>query len=132
MHMYESGTYQVQDELKGFKPPQWLTTFYWLTWRSLLTVLRDPTIQLLRILQKIAIAVMAGLCFTGSISMTQAGVQAVSGILFLFVAENTFTPMYSVLSIFPQTIPIFLREIKSGIYTTDQYYLANVAAMVSL
>lgn len=132
MHMYESGTYQVQDELKGFKQPFWVTTFYWLTWRSLLTVVRDPTVQYLRILQKIAIAVMAGLCYAGSINMTQAGVQAVGGLLFILVAENTFTPMYSVLSVFPQTFPIFLREIKSGIYSTDQYYLANIVAMVSL
>lgn len=132
MHMYESGTYQVQDELKGFKQPFWVTTFYWLTWRSLLTVVRDPTVQYLRILQKIAIAAMAGLCYSGSINMTQAGIQAVSGILFILVAENTFTPMYSVLSVFPQTFPIFLREIKSGLYSTDQYYLANLVAMVKL
>lgn len=131
MHMYESGTYKVQDELNGFRPPLWVTTFYWLTWRSLLTVLRDPTVQLLRILQKVAIAFMAGLCFAGSINLSQSGIQAVGGILFILVAENTFTPMYSVLSVFPQTFPIFLREIKSGIYTTDQFYLANVVAMVS-
>lgn len=131
IHMYETGTYHVQDEIRGYKPPLWVTTFYWLTWRSLLTVIRDPTIQYLRILQKIAIAVMAGLCYMGAINMTQTGVQAVGGILFLFMAENTFTPMYSVLSVFPQTFPLFLREIKSGIYTTDQYYLANIVAMVS-
>lgn len=129
--MYETGNFQVKEELGGFRPPLWISTFYWLTWRSLLTVIRDPSVQLLRILQKIAIAVMAGLCFMGSINMTQAGVQAISGFLFVIVAENTFTPMYSVLSVFPQTFPIFLREIKSGIYTTDQYYLANIMAMVS-
>lgn len=132
LHMYETGTYKVQDELKGFRPPLWITGFYWLTWRSFLTVIRDPTIQLLRMLQKIAIAVMAGLCFTSTVDMTQAGVQAIGGILFIFVAENTFTPMYSVLSVFPQTFPIFMREIKSGIYTTDQYYFANIVAMVSI
>lgn len=131
LHMYETGTYEVQDELRGFRPPLWIKTFYWLTWRSALTVIRDPTIQMLRILQKIAIAVMAGLCFTSTVDMTQAGVQAIGGILFIIVAENTFTPMYSVLSVFPQTFPIFLREIKSGIYTTDQYYCANLVAMVS-
>lgn len=131
MHMYETGTYQVQDELKGFKPAFWVTTFYWLTWRFLLTVIRDPTVQCLRILQKIGIAVTAGLCYAGSIQLNQFGVQAISGILFILVAENTFTPMYSVLAIFPQTFPIFQREIKSGIYTVDQYYLANVVAMVS-
>jgi hypothetical protein len=47
------------------------------------------------------------------------------------VSENTFTPMYSVLSVFPQTFPIFLRETKSGLYSTDQYYLSNMIAMVS-
>lgn len=29
LHMYESGTYKVQDELNGFKPQLWVTTFYW-------------------------------------------------------------------------------------------------------
>lgn len=130
MHMYEKGSYEVQDELNGFTPPLWITTFYWLTWRSLLTVLRDPTVQLLRILQKAAIAVTAGLCFMGSINMSQSGIQAVGGVLFVLVAENTFTPMYSVLAVFPQTFPLFLRELKSGIYTTDQYYLSSIVAMV--
>lgn len=132
MHMHESGTYQVKNELVGFKGPLWMTTLYWLIWRSFLSVIRDPTVQYLRILQKIGIALMAGLCFTGSIKMTQTGVQAVEGIIFLLVSENTFTPMYSVLSIFPQSFPIFLREIKSGLYQTEQYYIANIIAMVSL
>lgn len=131
IHMFETGTYSIQDGLKNYMPPYYWTVLRWLTWRSMKTVIRDPTVQYLRILQKAAIAVMAGLCFLGSVDMTQAGVQAISGILFIFVAENTFTPMYSVLQVFPQTFPLFLREIKSGVYTTDQFYLANVVAMVS-
>ena len=89
--MYETGSYQVQEELKIFQSPLWITSFYWLFWRSMLTVFRDPTVQLLRILQKIAIGVMAGLCFMGAVNLTQAGVQAISGILFIMVAENAFT-----------------------------------------
>jgi hypothetical protein len=130
VHMYESGVYRVEDELANFKPPSSFTTLYWLTWRFLMSIVRDPKIQYLRLLQKIGIAVMAGLIYAGTIEMSQAGVQAIQGIIFLFVSENTFTPMYSVLSVFPQTFPILLREIKSGLYTTDQYYLANVVAMV--
>jgi ATP-binding cassette, subfamily G (WHITE), eye pigment precursor transporter len=132
MHMFESGVYRVEDELSSFRPPMGITTMYWLVWRFLLTVFRDPTIQFMRVLQKIGIALMAGLCYMGAIDMSQAGVQAIQGILFIFVSENTFSPMYSVLAVFPSSIPIFLREIKSGIYTTDQYYLANVIAMVRL
>lgn len=73
---------------------------------------------------------MAGLCFTGSVDMSQLGVQAVQGALFIFISENTFSPMYSVLSLFPQMFPLFLRETKSGLYNTAQYYIATVIAMV--
>jgi hypothetical protein len=130
IHMHESGVYQVEDELSNFKPPLSLTTIYWLVWRFFITTIRDPTIQNLRILQKIGIALMAGLCYAGAIDLSQTGVQAIQGILFLFVSENTFSPMYSVLAFFPQMFPIFLRELKSGLYTTDQFYIANVIAMV--
>lgn len=75
---------------------------------------------------------MAGLCFTGTIDLTQPGVQAVQGILFIFVSENTFSPMYSVLALFPQSFPLFFRERKSGLYNTSQYYLAHLFALVSL
>lgn len=131
MHMFESGNYKVKDELSHFKRPLWCKTVYQLIKRSLLNVIRDPTVQLLRILQKIGIAIMAGLCFSGAVDISQqTGVQAIQGALFIFVSENTFTPMYSVLSVFPQTFPIFLRETKSGLYSTDQYYIANMVAMV--
>lgn len=73
---------------------------------------------------------MAGLCFSGAISLDQLGVQAIQGILFIFVSENTFSPMYSVLSVFPDTFPLFMRETKSGLYRTSQYYVANALAML--
>lgn len=130
VHMHESGIYKIEDELSNYKPPRAITTIYWLVWRFLISVFRDPTIQNLRILQKIGIALMAGLCYMGAINLSQAGVQAIQGVLFLFVSENTFSPMYATLAVFPQMFPIFLREIKSGLYTTDQFYVANVIAMV--
>lgn len=118
------------DDDDQFYGPVWYKTLFWLIHRSLLTVVRDPTVQILRTIQKMAIGLMAGLCFTGSIDLTQNGVQAVQGALFITIAENTFSPMYSVLSYFPQQFPLFLREKKSGIYSTLQYYVANVIAMV--
>lgn len=74
---------------------------------------------------------MAGLCFHGSIDLTQYGVQALQGALFLIVSENTFSPMYAVLAVFPQAFPLFMREKRSGNYNTVQYYVAHVMAMVS-
>lgn len=73
---------------------------------------------------------MVGACFYGSINQTQYGVQALQGVLFLIVSENTFSPMYAVLAVFPQEFPLFIREKRSGLYDTAQYYLAHVAAMV--
>lgn len=107
MHMHESGNYKVSDEQTDFRHPRWFSTVYWLIHRFLISAYRDPTIQYLRLLQKILIALMAGLCFTGSIDMTQTGIQATQGILFIFVSENTFTPMYSVLSVSNLNLSIY-------------------------
>ncbi|KAL1398876.1 hypothetical protein pipiens_008614 [Culex pipiens pipiens] len=130
MHMAETGDFKVTEESHLSRRPLWLHTLYWLTYRSFLTVVRDPTVQYLRLLQKIGIALMAGLCFSGAINLDQLGVQAIQGILFIFVSENTFSPMYSVLSVFPETFPLFMRETKSGLYHTSQYYVANMLAML--
>ncbi|XP_019559775.3 protein scarlet [Aedes albopictus] len=130
MHMAETGDFKITEESYLSRKSNWLCTTYWLTYRAFLTVVRDPTVQYLRLLQKIAIALMAGLCFSGAISLDQLGVQAIQGILFIFVSENTFSPMYSVLSVFPDTFPLFMRETKSGLYRTSQYYVANALAML--
>nr|CAD7433335.1 unnamed protein product [Timema monikensis] len=74
-------------------------------------------------------AVMAGLCFTGTIKNTQLGVQSVQGALFILVSENTFSPMYSVLATFPREMPMFLREYRSGLYSTHIYYISKMIAM---
>lgn len=74
---------------------------------------------------------MLGLCYFGSVDLTQSGIQAVQGVLFVIIAENTFTPMYSSLSLFPQGFPLFIREKRSGLYDTVQYYLSHVIALVS-
>jgi hypothetical protein len=52
-------------------------------------------------------------------------------VLFLFVTENTFLPMYSMLAMFPLELPLFMREYRSGLYSCCLYYLAKMAAMVS-
>lgn len=75
---------------------------------------------------------MAGFCFFGSAELTQRGIQSVQGAVFIMITENTFGPMYSVLAIFPQGFPLFLREKRSGLYNTVLYYVANVIALVRI
>jgi ATP-binding cassette, subfamily G (WHITE), eye pigment precursor transporter len=53
VHMSEVAVFQIKEEEKRFKKPFWITTFFWLTYRSLLQVCRDPAVQVLRVVQKI-------------------------------------------------------------------------------
>lgn len=75
---------------------------------------------------------MTGLCFYGTTKLDQYGIQSVQGALFILLSENTFTPMYSALTLFPKREPLFMRERQAGLYDTFQYYLTNVVAFVSL
>lgn len=79
-----------------------------------------------------AISVMAGLCFYGTTGLTQTGIQSVQGALFILISENTFSPMYSALALFPQRYPLFMRERQAGLYNTFQYYFTTVIALVCI
>ncbi|CAG9760792.1 unnamed protein product [Ceutorhynchus assimilis] len=119
-----------QFELRtNFKAPFWWQKLYWLTYRWSKDALRNPSVQTLRILQRIAIAILIGLCYLRTNAFTQNGVQAVEGAIVIFVVENTFNPMYSVLAEFPENTPIFLREYRSGLYHPATYYLSRIVAL---
>ncbi|KAI5746089.1 hypothetical protein M8J76_017161 [Diaphorina citri] len=122
------GTYDFLADFNSrkIKKPFWFTIIYVLISRSFLNVVRDPAIQLSKLFQKVATALMCGLCFAGSIDLTQRGVQSVQGALFIMVTENTFSPMYSVLSQFPDMLPLFHREYSSGLYSAFQFYLSYI------
>ncbi|KAF9822317.1 hypothetical protein SFRURICE_017592 [Spodoptera frugiperda] len=113
-----------------FVAPFFLTKLWWLIYRYLLVVIRDPRVQFVRILQKLAIALTAGLCFMGTARLTQSGIQDVQGALFIIIAENTFSPMYSVLHMFPEEFPLLNRELKAGLYSAPVYYTARMVALL--
>ncbi|PZC81523.1 hypothetical protein B5X24_HaOG200333 [Helicoverpa armigera] len=120
----------AQDKHDTFEPPFFLTKLCWLIYRYLLIILRDPRVQFVRIIQKLAIALTAGLCFMGTARLTQSGIQDVQGALFIIIAENTFTPMYSVLHMFPEEFPLLNRELKAGLYSAPIYYTARMVALL--
>ncbi|KAJ8964586.1 hypothetical protein NQ314_004891, partial [Rhamnusium bicolor] len=109
----------------------WWSKLYWLTYRWFTEILRDPSVQILKVIQRIITAVIVGLCCLGTNQYTQSGIQSVQGALFIFVTENTFNPMYSVLAEFPENTPIFLREYKSGLYHSSTYFLSRIISLVS-
>ena len=76
-------------------------------------------------------ATVAGLCFVGAVKLDQLGVQAVQGVIFILVAENTFFPMYSSLALIPQELPLFLREYRAGMYPAYAYYTSRMLSLVN-
>ncbi|XP_050069063.1 protein scarlet-like [Anopheles maculipalpis] len=107
----------------------WFYTLYWLMYRHVLQVHRNPNLQYFKIVQRIAIAVLVGLCFSDAIELSQRGVQAMQGVIFLIVSENTFLPMYAALSMFPESFPLFQREKKANLYSTAQFYISSILSM---
>ncbi|XP_043650264.1 protein scarlet [Drosophila teissieri] len=130
IHMAQSGNFPFDTEVESFRGVAWYKRFHVVWLRASLTLLRDPTIQWLRFVQKIAMAFIIGACFAGTTEPSQLGVQAVQGALFIMISENTYHPMYSVLNLFPQGFPLFMRETRSGLYSTGQYYAANILALL--
>lgn len=131
IHMAESGDYPFDKEVNSFRAASWYLKLHVIWYRYTLTLLRDPKVQWLRFLQKMAMAIIIGACFAGTTVLDQLGVQAVQGALFVMISENTYHPMYSVLNVFPQGFPLFMRETRSGMYSTAQYYIGTILAMVS-
>ncbi|XP_052863128.1 protein scarlet-like [Anopheles cruzii] len=108
---------------------RWFYTLLWLVYRNMLQSHRNPNLQYYKVVQRIVIALLVGLCFSNSIQLTQKGVQAMQGVIFLIVSENTFLPMYAALSLFPESFPLFQREKKANLYGTAQFYVAHVLSM---
>ncbi|KAF0288609.1 Protein scarlet [Amphibalanus amphitrite] len=112
----------------------WFVQLYWLTWRAFIDSMRNPAIHWIRILQKMvgrlwAIGLMVGLCYS-NLQYDQLGAQNLQGLMFILVTENTFPAMYGVLSLFPQELPLFLRENKSEMYSAPLFYFSKVMALV--
>uniref|UniRef100_A0A2P2I4T6 Protein scarlet-like n=1 Tax=Hirondellea gigas TaxID=1518452 RepID=A0A2P2I4T6_9CRUS len=107
----------------------WLVQMWWLTWRAFVDSYRNPAIHTVRILQKTLIALVIGACYS-NVELNQAGIQNTQGVLFIFITENTFPSLYGVLNIFPQELPLFLREYKNGIYRCDTYYMSKMISLI--
>ncbi|XP_076242451.1 protein scarlet-like isoform X8 [Calliopsis andreniformis] len=110
---------------------RYCSRLYWLTYRYFLQVWRDPSVQIVRIFQKVSVATIAGLCFLGSVKLDQLGIQATQGVLFILVSENAFFPMYATLALIPQELPLLRREYRAGMYPLHLYYVARILSLAS-
>lgn len=123
---------------------------FYLSRRNILDILRKPSVQICRLVQKIVskavnslnlpdsfyilqvIAFVIGLCYSGTLSANQTGIITTQGAIVAMVCENVFSPMYGVLASFPQDLTLFTREHNSGLYSAGIFYLSKMIAFVSI
>ncbi|WAR21687.1 WHITE-like protein [Mya arenaria] len=77
--------------------------------RSWKTMIREPMVMRVRVIQTVVLALLLGLIYL-QVDNDQEGVMNVNGVLFLVLTNMTFTSVFGVLNSFPIETPIFLRE----------------------
>lgn len=109
----------------------WFTQFIAILWRSWLSVLKEPMLVKVRLLQTTMVALLIGIIFYGQ-TLTQDGVQNINGAMFLYLTNMTFQNVFAVINVFCVELPVFMRESRSRLYRTDTYFLGKTLAELPL
>lgn len=105
----------------------WCAQFRAVLWRSWLSVMKEPMLIKVRLLQTIMVAFLIGLIYFGQ-ELTEDGVMNINGALFIFLTNMTFQNVFAVITVFCSELPIFMREHRSGMYRVDVYFLCKTLA----
>ncbi|KAJ8914462.1 hypothetical protein NQ315_011403 [Exocentrus adspersus] len=105
----------------------WFAQFKALLWRSWLSILKEPLLIKVRLLQTIMIALVLVAIYYGQ-ELNQEGVMNINGVLFMFLTNMTFQNIFAVTHVFCSELPVFLREHGNGMYRTDVYFLTKTMA----
>ncbi|CAL8147556.1 unnamed protein product [Orchesella dallaii] len=124
---------KMQASLQSRSPykASWWAQFRAVLWRSWISILKEPMVLRVRVIQTVIISLLLGVIFLGQ-ELNQEGVMNINGALFLFLTNMTFQNVFSVINVFCQELPIFLREHFNGMYRTDVYFLAKTLAELPL
>ncbi|KAF4532329.1 hypothetical protein B566_EDAN003632 [Ephemera danica] len=106
---------------------KWWAQFRALMWRSWLSVIKEPILIKVRMLQTVMVAILIGFLFFGQ-ELTQDGIMNINGALFLFLTNMTFQNVFAVINVFCSELPVFMREHFNGMYRTDVYFLCKTLA----
>ncbi|KAH0946841.1 hypothetical protein HN011_008567 [Eciton burchellii] len=105
----------------------WCEQFRAVLWRSWLSMIKEPILIKVRLLQTIMISLLIGVIYFGQ-QMDQDGVMNINGALFIFLTNMTFQNIFAVINVFCAELPIFLREHRNGMYRTDVYFICKTLA----
>jgi ATP-binding cassette, subfamily G (WHITE), eye pigment precursor transporter len=99
--------------------------FLLLSQRSFRNILRIPLTSYFKLITTIVIALMIILVY-GQLGTDQQSIQSRNGLLYLILTSTAFNLMQTVVLVFPEEKPVFLREHGNRMYSSFTYYLANV------
>ena len=130
---YQQQTSQTEvgrlfDSTLNSQPKLFWAKEVWLIGRVVwLSNIRNKSLNLMRILQRVFIALVMASLYSG-VDLTRPGqtsVQDVNGLLFTFVTEATFNVIYGFLWEFPGSLAIARRDTSDGLYRSWTFYLAK-------
>ncbi|KAK2584256.1 hypothetical protein KPH14_006667 [Odynerus spinipes] len=105
----------------------WCEQFRAVLWRSWLSVIKEPILIKVRLLQTILVSLLIGVIYFNQ-RLDQDGVMNINGALFIFLTNMTFQNVFAVISVFCAELPVFLREHRNGMYRTDVYFICKTMA----
>lgn len=105
----------------------WFNQFAAMTRRATLEQVRDPLLIIVKVMQSLFFSIVFGLIYLGldKDGITTTSVANISGVLFVFVTNMSFSNMFPVVTTFSAEMPLFLREHWNGLYRTDVYFLTR-------
>ncbi|KAH9418915.1 ABC-2 type transporter [Dermatophagoides pteronyssinus] len=134
LHSLGSSTFSSQlrrqKRQSRYKTNRW-QQYMALTWRSHLTVIREPALTYVRLSQALMNSIILGLIFFSQ-NYDQRGVWNINGALFLLIVNMTMQNAFAVINVFCSELPIFIREHNNGMYTVDAYFVCKNLAEIPI
>ncbi|CAD6190436.1 unnamed protein product [Caenorhabditis auriculariae] len=102
-----------------------------LLWRNMMTVLREPTLLKVQLMQSIIVALLTGLVYLNN-NVEQRKVMNINGAMYTMVTNMAFMFQYSTVHHFCFEINTFYRETQGALYRVSAYFIAkNIAELPS-
>eukprot|EP00095_Tigriopus_kingsejongensis_P010869 maker-scaffold864_size87066-snap-gene-0.21 protein:Tk10869 transcript:maker-scaffold864_size87066-snap-gene-0.21-mRNA-1 annotation:"protein white" len=105
----------------------WWQQFRALLWRSFISVIKEPMIIQINLIQTIVISLILGIIYMDQ-DYNQVGAANINGALFIIITNLNFANVFAVINVFCLELPIFKREHFNGNYRVDTYFITKQLA----
>ncbi|WKY00959.1 hypothetical protein Q1695_015177 [Nippostrongylus brasiliensis] len=95
-----------------------------LTWRSWLTVVRNPMLLKVKLIQTVICAIITGLVYFNT-PITPETIISINGVLFNHVRNLNFMFQFPAVPVITMELTIVLRENSNGAYSTTSYFIGK-------